>query len=505
MPRTNFELNFHARRQLGYELIDLINDYFESLPTRSVQAPLESRSFDPLRDPMPEVGVLDQLAPAGGLNGNSHDKLTAFLRKTTQDMIHRGFHVGAANYFGLMNPTPTFAGVLAEALVAALNPQLATTGRSQLATRIEAETIRWIGERFGWRQPFDGTFTSGGNEANFSALALALAARFPTVIEDGVASIGAQPVVYASAESHHSLDKSVGLLGLGRRALQRISLNERCAMDARALELAIAADRRAGKKPFCVVATAGTTNSGIIDDIPAIADLCQREGLWLHLDGAYGAAVTFSDTYRHLVEGIDRCDSVTIDPHKWLAVPFVAGVLLTRRPQAMQAAFGVTTPYMPKAIAGVPLDNFKVSMQWTRRMNSLKLWLTLQIHGRAGYQAFIDEQMQLAREFAAWVESSEYFALATPQVLPILNLRLKHAGESDQLTQAHIDLVERVTRDGRRWISETRVAGQSVIRIMIVSYLTGKPEIAELQRALIEAIKMPLFRGACVRSGEREQ
>ncbi len=503
MSHSNFELNFATRRQLGYELIDLINHYFESLPTRPVQAPAEQRSFAPLRDAMPETGVLQQSTEHCGLNGNAHDELSGFLRKTAQEMIDRGFHLGSANYFGLMNPTPTYAGVLAEALVAALNPQLATTGRSQLATKIEAETIRWIGERFGWQQPFDGSFTSGGNEANFSALALALATHFPQAIEEGVASIGAQPVVYASAESHHSLDKSVGLLGLGRKALRRIPLNEQFSMDVTALEQAIAADRRAGRKPFCVVATAGTTNSGIIDDISAIADLCQREGLWLHLDGAYGAAITFSDRYRHLVNGIERCDSVTIDPHKWLSVPFVAGVILTRRPQAMPAAFGVTTPYMPKPVPGVALDNFKVSMQWTRRMNSLKLWLTLQMHGRKAYEALIDNQMELAREFAAWVESSDVFEMATPQVLPILNFRLKRAGEGDQLAQAHIELVDRVTHDGRRWISETRVAGSSVLRTMIVSYLTGRPHLEDLQRALLDATKMPLFRGAEVGSGER--
>ena len=503
MSQSNFELNFATRRQLGYELIDLINDYFESLPTRPVQAPIQQRSFEPLRDAMPEIGVLQQSAEHCGMNGNVHEELTAFLRNTAQEMIDRGFHLTSANYFGLMNPTPTYAGVLAETLVAALNPQLATTGRSQLATKIEAETIRWIGERFGWQQPFDGSFTSGGNEANFSALALALATHFPQSIEDGVASIGTQPVVYASSESHHSLDKSVGLLGLGRKALRRLPLNQLSAMDVAELEQAIAADRRAGHKPFCVVATAGTTNSGIIDDIPAIADVCERQGLWLHLDGAYGAAVTFSDRYRPLVNGIERCDSVTIDPHKWLSVPFVAGIILTRRPQAMQTAFGVATPYMPKPVPGVALDNFKVSMQWTRRMNSLKLWLTLQMHGRQAYETFIDSQMHLAREFADWVDASGVFEMATPQVLPIVNFRLKHAGEGDELAQAHIELVDRVTRDGRRWISETRVAGRSVIRTMIVSYLTGRSQIDDLQHALLEATKMPLFRGAEVGSGER--
>src|SRR5438093_10634659 len=193
-----------------------------------------------------------------------------------------------------MNPTPTYMGVLAEALVAALNPQLATLARSQLASKIELETVRWIGERVGWPSAFNGTFTSGGNEANFSGLALALAAKFPESIDDGITVVGAQPVAYASSESHHSLDKSAGLLGIGRKALRRVAVDERLQMDAKALDAAIEADLRAGRKPFCVVATAGTTSSGIIDDLPAIAEICRCHALWLHVDGAYGASLIFS-------------------------------------------------------------------------------------------------------------------------------------------------------------------------------------------------------------------
>jgi glutamate/tyrosine decarboxylase-like PLP-dependent enzyme len=498
---SNFAFDFPTRRRLGYELVDIINEYFETLPTRAVQQPDGNRPFEPLLDAMPEQGALLSSDSANG-NRYSGDRLSAILRGTADAMIERGFHLGSANYFGLMNPTPTYAGVLAEALVAALNPQLATTARSQLASKIEAETIRWLGELFGWRQPFDGSFTSGGNEANFSALAMALVRAFPDTVEEGVASIGAQPTVYASVEAHHSLDKSVSLLGLGRKALRRIALNDRYAMDVAALERQIIADRDTGKQPFCVVATAGTTNSGIIDDIAAIAEVCERQRLWLHVDGAYGAAAVFSHEHRRLLNGIERGDSVTIDPHKWLAVPFVAGVVLTRHPAAMQQAFGVTTPYMPRPLAGIPPDNFKVSAQWTRRMNSFKLWLTLQMHGRAGYEAYINRQVQLARDFAQWAQSSEAFELAVPQVLPIINLRLKNAGAGEELTQAHLDLVERVTRDGTRWISETRVAGVSVLRIMIVSYLTETEHVRALQQALTEAAaevgatKRPLFRGA---------
>ncbi len=156
-----------------------------------------SEATDQLTNPLPELG----------------EDASKVLDEVCREMVEQGFHVPSANYFGLMNPTPTYMGVLAEALVAGLNPQLATLARSQLASKIELETVRWIGERVGWPGEFNGTFTSGGNEANFSGLALALASKFPDSVEEGVASIGAQPVVYASAESHHSLDKSAGLAG----------------------------------------------------------------------------------------------------------------------------------------------------------------------------------------------------------------------------------------------------------------------------------------------------
>jgi glutamate/tyrosine decarboxylase-like PLP-dependent enzyme len=475
----NFDLDSATRRRLGHELIDILDGYFASLPTRQVQLPLEQRSFEPLHDQLPETGALDSSA--------SPDALARFLRDTATDLIEKGFHVPAANYYGLMNPTPTYAGVLAEALVAALNPQLATMARSQLASKIESETIRWIGERFGWKQPFDGTFTSGGNEANFSGLALALAQHFPSAIDEGVASIGAQPVLYASDEAHHSLDKSVGLLGLGRKALRRIPITDRIQLDTEALSQAVRDDRACGRKPFCVVATAGTTNSGAIDNIPALAELCRRENLWLHLDGAYGASVVFSDTYSHLVRGIELCDSVTIDPHKWLAMPFACGAILTRHPQTLQQAFGISTPYMPRTAPGLPLDNFKVSSQWTRRMNSLKLWLTLKLHGRCAYERHIDRQMALAAEFAGWLRTSDHFELTAPMYFPILNFRLKNVAPVDTLSERQIALVDRVTRDGRRWISETRVSGSSILRVMVISYLTGNSQLAELQAALSNA------------------
>ena len=479
----SFQFDPETRRKLGYQLIDALNDYFSSLPDRSVQLPLNERTFGALTDKMPELG----------------ENAEAILREATSELIDKGFHVPSANYFGLMNPAPTYMAVLAEALVAALNPQLATLARSQLASKIEAETVRWIAERVGWKKVgagespangercCDGTFTSGGNEANFSALALALAAYFPESVENGVASIGAQPIIYASSESHHSLDKSAGLLGLGRKALRRIPVDDRAMIDVDRLERAILEDRAAGKEPFCIVATAGTTNSGAVDDIVALAAIAKKHNLWLHVDGAYGAAAIFSDKHRDLVRGIEQADSITIDPHKWLSMPFAAGVVLTSRPDMLERAFAVVTPYMPKVDNPNLIDNFKVSAQWSRRMNSLKLWLTLRVHGRQAYEELIDRQMHLAAEMADWLRKSSDFELAVPPRLTILNFRLKLDLPEQELAAAHKALIDEVTRDGKLWISHTNVAGRSVCRMMIISYFTDEHNLAQLQQALTRA------------------
>jgi aromatic-L-amino-acid/L-tryptophan decarboxylase len=466
-----FDLDSATRRRLGYHLIDQIDEFFSSLPQRPVQLPAAERTFEPLNDALPE-------------NGDDPDKV---LDEVFREMVAKGFHVPSANYFGLMNPTPTYMGVMAELLVAGLNPQLATMKRSQLASRIEQETVRWIGERVGWTGQFDGTFTTGGNEANFSGLALALAAKFPNAIEDGVATIGAQPVLYASEEAHHSLDKSAGLLGIGRTALRRVAVNNGLQLDPAALEQVISSDTRQGKKPFCVVATAGTTNSGAVDDMVALAEICKRYELWLHVDGAYGGTAIFSDAHRHIVRGIELADSITIDPHKWMAVPLAAGVILTRHPQMLERAFSVSAPYMPKASEANRPDNSRISTQWTRRMNSLKVWLTLRVHGRRAYEEHIDRQMRLVRSFVNWLQTSEHFELAAPQVTPIVIFRLKGSSE-DAVAAAHAGIVEEVTRDGRRWISETRVNDKSVLRMMVVSYLTEERHLQGLEASLNEAI-----------------
>jgi aromatic-L-amino-acid/L-tryptophan decarboxylase len=182
-----------------------------------------------------------------------------------------------------------------------------------------------------------------------------------------------------------------------------------------------------------------------------------------------------------------RADSITVDPHKWLAMPFAAGVIITRRADMLKKAFEVTTPYMPRDAGANLIDNFKVSTQWSRKMNALKLWLTLRVHGRQSYEEHIDRQLQLARQFADWVRKSEAYELVVKPDLTIVNFRVKNAGDENATARANQTIVGTVTRDGTRWISETKVAGRSVIRMMVISYLTNESHLKGLQDALIDA------------------
>jgi glutamate/tyrosine decarboxylase-like PLP-dependent enzyme len=478
-----FDLDSDQRRRLGYQLIDRINEYFSSLKDRPVQPPAAQRRFLLEQTNLPEVG----------------DGAAAVLDDICTQMIDQGFHVPSADYFGLTNPTPTYMAVLAEALIAALNPQLASLARSQLASRVEQQTIGWIAERIGWREnQFGGTFTTGGTEANLSALAIALTRRYPQAADNGLVGLGKQPVVYASSEAHHSLEKSLGLLGLGRKALRRIPVNEAAEIDLHALKLSIAVDRRAGFEPLAIVGTAGTTSSGAVDSLPALAALARQQNLWFHVDGAFGAAIIFSNQHRGLVDGIEQADSITIDPHKWLAMPFAAGVLLTRHPELLEPTFGLDTSYLPRTVNSSLPDNFRISAQWSRRMNSLKLWLTLRVHGRQSYEDLIDSQLRLAAYMESRVLETGAFDLATPRRLTILNFRAKAARElalpEEEIARLHHAIAAEITQEGQQWISTTRVRGRSVLRMMVISYLTEERHIDALAAALRRAAKTVLER-----------
>lgn len=474
---SSFDFDMSTRQRLGYLTINKLNEYFASLGQRAVQPPQEQRNFKYMEQPIPENGEDAELV----------------LEEVFEKLCERGFHITSANYLGLMNPTPTFVSVLAETIVAGLNPQLASAERSASASLIEKQTVHWVAQLIWSQGKQGGVFTTGASEATSSALNLALARLSPAIITQGLRVLDASAVFYASREAHHSLEKCAGIVGLGRQALRRIQVTDRMQMDLTKLEAQICTDLQRGVIPFCVVGTAGTTNSGAIDDLAGAAEIARKYGVWFHVDAAYGGAVLFSERHRKLLQGIEQADSVALDPHKWLAMPFSAGMFLTRHPELLREMYGTTPPYLRQSFYEGIEDNFEMSSQWSRRMNSLKLWMTLRIHGRRSYETMITNQLELATETAQWIERSRFFELCAPQGLTAITFRVKLDGATEtEIATANAAVVNEVNFSGQRWISLTTVAGRSAIRIMVISYLTRQSHLQALSQALEEAVARTL-------------
>src|SRR5579872_6259089 len=267
-------------------------------------------------------------------------------------------------YFGLFNPSVTLASVIADTIVAMYNPQVATWRTSPAANEIERHTLGWLRCKFGLPPSAGATFTTGGAEANLSAVIVALTRAFPEYGEHGLRHLAATPTIYLSAESHHSFNKIAHLTGLGRRALRPVATLPDLRMDPDDLARQVADDRKNGFAPFMVVGTGGTTGAGVIDPLPDLSRFCRSENLWFHVDAAWGGAAVLSPTLRHHLSGIETADSITCDAHKWFSVPMGAGMFFCRHPESVAAAFHAETSYMPPKTAGSVVDPYTNSIQW---------------------------------------------------------------------------------------------------------------------------------------------
>jgi glutamate/tyrosine decarboxylase-like PLP-dependent enzyme len=401
----------------------------------------------------------------------------------TQHQVHTPHPM----YYGLYNPAPATMGVVADALVAAWNPQLASWSHSPLGVELELHLLRALGGRFGYDpQTMDGTFTSGGAEANHSALLLALTDRFPDFARGGVRALARPPVFYVSAESHHSLLKAARLCGLGTDAVREVKTDAELRMDPAALAARIARDRAEGAAPFLVVATAGTTSAGAVDPIEAIADIAAAEGLWCHVDAAWGGAAALVPELRPLVAGAARADSITFDAHKWLSVPMAAGMLLTRHRDILGRTFRVTADYMPRETAELDIvDPYAHSMQWSRRFIGLKVFLALAVAGWGGYEEVLRHQVAMGDELRRALRADGWEVVnRTP--LPVVCFVDSTRGASAAYLEA---LCRHVVGSGRAWISTARLGAERTpaLRACITNYRTEAAHVAALVEALGEA------------------
>jgi glutamate/tyrosine decarboxylase-like PLP-dependent enzyme len=386
-------------------------------------------------------------------------------------------HTSNTRYFGLFNPAATTMGIVGEAFAAAFNSQLAAWSHAPFAVATERYLVQAIGSRFGDRF-LHGTFTSGGAEANLTALLCALVARYPSFSNGGLRSLRAQPVVYASAAAHHSVVKASRVLGLGTDALRTVQCDASLGMDIAALREMIAKDRKAGADPLAVVATAGATSSGIVERIPEIAAIAKADELWLHVDAAWGGFAALVPELSPVIAGIDSADSITFDPHKMLSVPMGAGMLLTRHADILARAFAVSADYMPASEDDDRQDPFTHSLQWSRRFIGLKVFLSLSVVGWQGYAVALRRQTMLGNTMRSLLAGSGW-KIVNDTPLPVVCFVATTRAESPAT------IVDSIVRKGNVWISAVVLPdGTPALRACITNFRTSETDVRTLLREL---------------------
>ena len=405
------------------------------------------------------------------------------------DVMRRySVHNAHPRYFGLFVPAPTTMGIAADALVAAFNPVLAAWNLSPIAVEIEQHLVRAFADQFGYEPSgCDGVFTAGGSEANHTALLTALVSKFPNFNRGGLRSLDAQPVLYASSESHHSIHKAARLCGLGPESVREVPVDEHLRMDVNALSLRVDEDKAAGVAPFLIVATAGSTGGGTIDNLTSLADYAAHEDVWLHVDGAWGAGAALVPELKGVLDGMARADSITFSLHKLLSVPMGAGLYVTRHAEILEKTFRTAAPYMPLASGvGRAPDPYAHSMQWGRRFIGLKVFLSLAVAGWEGYAETIRHQVAMGDYLRVRLEEAQWTVVNRTPLPLVCFVDSRHPeGRSPSYLNAIADCV---VSSGRAWISTTTIGdGVRVLRACVTNYKTQTEDVDILVEALESA------------------
>lgn len=379
-------------------------------------------------------------------------------------------------HFGLFQPRVDAGGVAAEALVAMHNPSLAVWGAAPMAVELERHVLRALAARVGWTDEPHATFTTGGAEANLTAVLFALARAFPESVDEGVASLTARPVVYRSAEAHGSVVRAVQVAGLGRRACRVVDCDRALRMDVRALRRCLAEDRAQGRRPLMIVATAGTTSTGAIDPLPALADLAAEEDLWLHVDGAWGAGALLSPTLAPCLDGLARADSLTWDAHKWLGVAQGAGMFFSRHAPLAKAVFEVEVPYLPGGE-----HPYATTIQWSRRATGARVFALLAAEGWDGLARKVERCAALGERLREGLRAKGW-TLYGEGPLPVVCFA-SEAMRRGKVVPAKE--AARLRREGVAWVSDTRVAGRwPALRACVANPMTTEADVDALVGAL---------------------
>jgi len=453
--------------------VDDVMEHLERVRERPIWQPVPDDTKAALRAPLPMEGQ----GPA------------AAYEDFRRDVFPNGMGNIHPRFWGWVIGTGTPFGALADLLASTMNPNVG--GGDQGSNYVELQVLSWLKEMLGYPSDSSGLLVTGGSMANFVGLAVARNAKAEVdVAQEGVAAAPRRMTLYASTETHNSVRKAVSLLGLGRSALREIPVDGAFRIDVKALRRAIAEDRKAGFHPFCVVGNAGTVNTAAFDALPELADLCQAENLWYHVDGAFGALAALSPLLRPLVRAMDRADSLAFDLHKWMYMPYDVGCALVRWPEQHRATFVSPADYLAHLTRGLPAGPIWFSeygVQLSRGFRALKVWMSLKEHGVSKYARLVEQNCEQAAYLKSLVEADPELTLMAPVSLNIVCFRFAPRGmEPAKLDEINEEILFALQESGTAVPSSTILDGRFALRVCICNHRTRRDDLELLVREVLQ-------------------
>jgi glutamate/tyrosine decarboxylase-like PLP-dependent enzyme len=470
MPDHTLTLSPEQMRAVGYRVVEMLVDHFTTLPDQRVMnVPSRAAMEAALRTPFPEQGT---------------DPLDVLERLRREVLAHIS-HVDHPRFFGFVPGPGNFIGVMAEALSAGFNIFAGTWIESAGPTTVELVVMDWLRQVCGLPETAGGLCVSGGSMANLTALAVAR--------HIALGGHRGDALVYYSDQTHSSVERALRVLGFAPEQLRKLPTDASFRLDLAALQKALTADAAAGGHPFCIVANAGTTNTGAVDPLRALAELCRERGLWLHVDGAYGAAVMLCNRGPQLLDGLGAVDSLALDAHKWLFQPYEIGCVLVRDRTWLRQTFHILPEYMHDTVrdeAEVNLCDY--GLQLTRSFRALKLWLSFQAFGREAFAAAIERGLVLAEAAEAYLRTLPHWEVASPARMGIIAFRHVPPGWPPEHCDAwNRTLATRLADDGFAFCSTTVLRGRTVLRLCPLNPRTTEADVYQTLDRLAALARQP--------------